>query len=902
MMKVQKRNGSFENVSFDKIQTRLLTLCQEPNLKPLNIDPTIVAQKVCSEIYDGVTTEELDILSSEISISLYSKNIDYKHLASRIVVSNHHKNTSGTFGDIVYRLHNYKKNGKGEPLINDDFYNLVQKNLELIENKINYIRDYNFDYFGYKTLERSYLLKIDGKIVERPQDMLMRVSLSIHRYDLDKAFETYEHMSKGDFIHATPTLFNAGTNREQFSSCFLLAMQDDSVQGIFDTLTDCAKISKHAGGIGLSIHNIRAKDSFIAGTNGISNGIVPMLRVFNDTARYIDQGGGKRNGSFAIYLEPWHADIFDFLELKKNHGNELERARDLFYGLWITDLFMERVKCNGKWSLFCPDKCPGLYEVYGEEFKELYTKYEDEGRYNRQVNAQELWFAILTSQIETGTPYLTYKDAANMKSNQKNLGTIKSSNLCTEIIEYTDKDETAVCNLASISLKNILKYKDTSNIKLKIYTKSGCMYCEAAKRLCDSKNIEYIVDSYENLILSEMKPHGVKFPQIYIVDSFDIINTHIGGYTELEQYLKPEIDYDSLRNTTRILVRNLNNIIDYNYYPTERTERSNMKHRPIGIGVQGLANLFYEMKCSFDSDIAKMYNEKIFECIYYAALDESCELSKIRESMMLEYKSLCQDFDKAYGMDSLNMGNDETYNNELYDKITHLKNILNPLDEEVFRDEYLGSYSSFIGSPVYNGELQFDMWHYDQNDSLNDWTTLRQKIKRYGIRNSLLLAPMPTASTSQILGNYECFEPVMSNIYTRRVLSGEYMVLNDYLVKDLNTFGMWNDDMKDMLIRNDGSIQTIEGIPQMIKDRYKTAWELKQKHIIDMAADRGKYICQSQSLNLFMEAPNFSKLSSMHFYAWQKGLKTGIYYLRSRPSSKAIQFTIAPETCENCSA
>ena len=900
MMKVQKRNGSFENVSFDKIQARLLTLCQEPNLKPLNIDPTIVAQKVCSEIYDGVTTEILDILSSEISISLYSKNVDYKHLASRIVVSNHHKNTSGTFGDIVDRLHNYKKNGKGEPLINDNFYNLVKNNLERIENKIDYIRDYNFDYFGYKTLERSYLLKIDSKIVERPQDMLMRVSLSIHRNDLDKAFETYEHISNKDFIHATPTLFNAGTTREQLASCFLLAMKDDSVTGIFDTLKDCALISKYSGGIGLHVHNIRSNSSFIKGTNGYSNGIFPMLRVFNDTARYIDQGGGKRNGSFAIYLEPWHADIFDFLELKKNHGNELERARDLFYGLWITDLFMERVKCNGKWSLFCPDKCPGLHEVYGEEFKKLYIKYEDEGRYNRQVNAQELWFAILTSQIETGTPYLTYKDAANMKSNQKNLGTIKSSNLCTEIMEYTDKDETAVCNLASISLKNILKYQNTSNIKLKIYTKNGCMYCDAAKRLCDSKGIEYIIDSYENLILSEVKPQGVKFPQIYIVDSFDIINTHIGGYTELEQYLKPEIDYDSLRNTTRILVRNLNNVIDYNYYPTERTERSNMKHRPIGIGVQGLANLFYEMKCSFDSDEAKMYNEKIFECIYYAALDESCELAKIRESMMLEYKSLCQEYD-------LNK------NDELYDKIKNLKDILNPIDEEVFRDEYLGSYSSFIGSPVYNGELQFDMWHNEvrnnevesetkQNDSLNDWTLLRNKIKMYGIRNSLLLAPMPTASTSQILGNYECFEPVMSNIYTRRVLSGEYMVLNDYLVKDLRIFDMWNDSMKDMLIKNDGSIQKIEGIPQMIRDRYKTAWELKQKHIIDMAADRGKYICQSQSLNLFMEAPNFSKLSSMHFYAWKKGLKTGIYYLRSRPSSKAIQFTIAPETCENCSA
>ena len=907
MMKVKKRDGSLENVSFDKIQKRLLTLCEEPNLEKLDIDPTIIAQKVCSEIYDGVTTEILDILSSETSISLYSKNIDYKVLASRIVVSNLHKNTEGKFSDVIKKLYNYKKNGKGEPLINERLYNLIcDKNSlhrDMIDDKIDYIRDYNFDYFGFKTLERSYLLKIDGKIVERPQDMLMRVSLSIHRNNLEKAFETYDNMSKGNFIHATPTLFNAGTMREQFSSCFLLAMQDDSVQGIFDTLTDCAKISKYAGGIGLSIHNIRAKDSFIAGTNGISNGIVPMLRVFNDTARYIDQGGGKRNGSFAIYLEPWHADIFDFLELKKNHGNELERARDLFYGLWITDLFMERVKCNGKWSLFCPDKCPGLDEVYGSEFKKLYSKYENEKLYNRQVDAQELWFAILTSQIETGTPYLTYKDAANLKSNQKNLGTIKSSNLCTEIIEYTDADETAVCNLASLSLKNILKYKDTSDLKLRIYSKNDCMYCEASKRLCDSKGIEYIVEDYNNLILAEVEPCNVKFPQIYILDNFDNNNTHIGGFVELEQYLKPEIDYEMLRSTTRILVRNLNNIIDYNYYPTERTERSNFKHRPIGIGIQGLANLFYEMKCSFDSDEAKMYNENIFECIYYAALDESCNIAKDREILMLKYKSMCDEYE------AIEEGKEKTME-ELHKEIEfkNLKKILNPLKEEYMRDEYLGSYSSFIGSPVYNGELQFDMWRNEVGhksevkSDLNDWTTLREKIKKYGIRNSLLLAPMPTASTSQILGNYECFEPVMSNIYTRRVLSGEYLVLNDYLVKDLRVFNMWNDDMKDMLIKNDGSIQKIEGIPQMIRDRYKTAWELKQKHIIDMAADRGKYICQSQSLNLFMEAPNFSKLSSMHFYAWQKGLKTGIYYLRSRPSSKAIQFTIAPETCENCSA
>jgi len=897
MMKVQKRNGSEENVSFDKIQGRLVKLCEEPNLKRLNIDPTVVSQKVCSEIYDGVTTEILDILSSEISIALYSKNKDYKDLASRIIVSNHHKNTDNKFSDVVDKLYNFNKNGKSEPLINQEFYNLVQHNKDIIDNKIDYMRDYNLDYFGYKTLERSYLLKVDGKIVERPQHLLMRVSLSIHRNDLEKAFETYDHMSNGDFIHATPTLFNAGTCREQFSSCFLLAMQDDSVQGIFDTLTDCAKISKYAGGIGLSIHNIRAKDSFIAGTNGHSNGIVPMLRVFNDTARYIDQGGGKRNGSFAIYLEPWHADIFDFLELKKNHGNELERARDLFYGLWITDLFMERVQENGKWSLFCPDKCPGLSDCYGKEFRDLYMKYENEGSYNRRVDAQKLWFAILTSQIETGTPYLTYKDAANSKSNQKNLGCIKSSNLCTEIIEYTDKDETAVCNLASVSLSSCLKYKDCSKLRIKIYSKPQCMYCIASKNLLNDLNIEYIEMDYNKLLLSGEKPFGVTFPQIYLVDNFD--NKHIGGYTELEQYLKPTFDYDKLKKLTGVLVRNLNNIIDYNYYPTERTERSNMRHRPIGIGVQGLANVFYEMKCSFDSNEAKDINSNIFECIYYASLEESCNISREREIIIKEYIELNNYIDST-----------ASENAKSRNSINNYKEKYHIIDREWMRDEYLGTYSSYIGSPMYNGELQFDMWQSETdksevnkvNDSLNDWTTLRAQIKMYGIRNSLLVAPMPTASTSQILGNYECFEPVMSNIYTRRVLSGEYMVLNDYLVRDLNIFDLWSDDMREKLIKNDGSVQNIDGIPQIIKDRYKTAWELKQKHIIDMAADRGKFICQSQSLNLFMEAPNFSKLSSMHFYAWKKGLKTGMYYLRSRPSSKAIQFTVAPEVCENCSA
>jgi len=907
-MKVQKRNGEMANVSFDKIQARLLTLCKDAKLKVLNIDPTIVAQKVCSEIYDGVTTEELDLLSSEIAIGLYTKNVEYKDLAARIVVSNHHKNTMSSFLKVIEQLYGYKKNGKGEPLINDRFYQLVKENGEKIENEIDYTKDYKFDYFGFKTLERSYLLKVNGEIVERPQHLLMRVSLSIHRNDLNKAFETYRHMSNGDFIHATPTLFNAGTNREQFSSCFLLSMQDDSVQGIFDTLTDCAKISKYAGGIGLSIHNIRAKDSFIAGTNGISNGIVPMLRVFNDTARYIDQGGGKRNGSFAIYLEPWHADIFEFLELKKNHGNELERARDLFYGLWISDLFMRRVKENKEWSLFCPDKCPGLHEVYGEEFETLYTKYENDGLYNKQVKAQDLWFAILTSQIETGTPYLTYKDAANRKSNQQNLGTIKSSNLCTEIIEYTDKDETAVCNLASVSLRSCLKYKDYSSLKFKVYSKPQCMYCDATKNLLESLDIECDVVDYNKLLLSGEKPAGVKFPQIYTTN-----NTHIGGYTELEQYLKPEFDYDKLKKLTRVLVRNLNNIIDYNFYPTEKTERSNFRHRPIGIGVQGLANVFYEMKCSFDSVEAKKINSDIFECIYYASLEESCNLAKEREEIMKVYKfahNTLRDLIKNWKPDreqsvanvELQRQKQNEIRKKLYEKMDN-NYPLNLIHAELDREEYLGTYSSYIGSPMYNGKLQFDLWlNEGVDDSLNDWTKLREDIEKYGIRNSLLVAPMPTASTSQILGNYECFEPVMANIYTRRVLSGEYMVLNDYLVKDLNTFNLWSDDMRETLIKNDGSVKDISGIPQMIKDRYKTAWELKQKHIIDMAADRGKFICQSQSLNLFMEAPNFSKLSSMHFYGWQKGLKTGMYYLRSRPSSKAIQFTVSPEVCENCSA
>ena len=881
VMRVQKRDGEFENVSFDKIMNRISSLCNEPGLKELNIDPTIIAQKICSEIYDGVETSKLDILSSEVSISLYSKNLDFKELASRIAISNHHKNTLGVFSEIMSNLHNFSSQGVSKPLINKEIYDLIMDNSEAIDNKIDYKRDYKYDYFGFKTLEKSYLLKIDGKIVERPQDMLMRVSLAIHRNNLDKAFETYDYMSNQYFIHATPTLFNAGTKREQFSSCFLLMMQDDSVEGIYDTLKDCALISQSAGGIGLAIHNIRAKGSFIAGTNGISNGIVPMLRNFNDTARYIDQGGGKRNGSFAIYLEPWHADIFEFLELKKNHGNELERARDLFYGLWINDLFMKRVKNNEKWSLFCPDKCKGLYDEWGEKFEELYIKYENEELYNKQVNAQELWFAILNSQIETGTPYLVYKDAANRKSNQQNLGTIKSSNLCTEIIEYTSKEETAVCNLASISLKSCLDPKDYDNMEFKIYSKPNCMYCDAAVNLLENHNIKYEKVSYETLLLSGEKPFGVKFPQIYLKNCIN--NTHIGGFTELEKYIRPDFNHSRLVDITKILVRNLNNIIDYNYYPTPKTKLSNFRHRPIGIGIQGLANVFYELKMGFDSDEAVKLNKDIFESIYYGSLVGSMELAKEREKDM---KSLKELYWKQPG---------------LLEEIKKLILKLNPTEEEYNRTEFLGTYSSYIGSPMHKGKLQFDLWEREVDDSQHDWTSLRGEIKKYGIRNSLLVAPMPTASTSHILGNFECFEPVMANIYSRRVLSGEFLVINDYMVKDLQIFNMWTPEMKDNLIKNDGSIQSITGIPDIIKERYRTSWELKQKKIIDMSSDRGQFICQSQSLNLFMEAPNYSRLSSMHFYAHGKGLKTGMYYLRSRASSKAIQFTIKPEICEMCS-
>ena len=878
-MRVQKRSGEYEDVSFDKILNRMKALSFGDEFsKKLNIDPSIIAQKVCSEIYDGVTTRELDTLASEIAISLYSTHPDYSVLAARIVVSNHHKNTDGKFSRKVARLRNVITDERSTPLVNKQFYELVMENAEEIESVIDYQRDYDFDFFGLKTLEKSYLYRVNKEMVERPQDMIMRVALSIHRNDLSKAFETYNLMSQHYFTHATPTLYNAGSNREQFASCFLLAMKDDSIKGIYETLADCASISQHAGGIGLHIHNIRSTNSFIAGTNGKSNGIVPMLRVFNDTARYVDQGGGKRNGSFAIYLEPWHPDIFEFLELKKNHGNELERARDLFYALWIPDLFMERVKSDGVWSLMCPNDCQTLSNVCGSEFKVLYENLEQQGSYRKQVSARKLWNAILTSQIETGTPYLLYKDACNLKSNQQNLGVIKSSNLCTEIVEYSSPEETAVCNLASVALKKFLVPKDVSDLKLKIYSKPQCVYCDMAKNLCNRLGVNYEVVSHKELLMSGETPRKVSFPKIFDVSTGGM--DPIGGFVELETFLRPTFDFDKLNEVVQVMTRNLNNIIDYNYYPTPETKTSNMRHRPIGLGVQGLANVFMELKISFTSEEAKQLNSDIFETIYYASMTASMELAKEREILL---------------KDSI----DDTFTLDETLSALEQKGI-QAISEELTRESHLGSYSSFVGSPLHRGRYQFDLWNHTPSDRY-DWSSLMENIKQYGVRNSLLVAPMPTASTAQILGNYECFEPIMSNIYTRRVLAGEYMVLNNYLVQDLMLCGRWSKEMKNKIIANDGSVQGIDEIPNCFKERYKTVWEMSQKDIIDMAADRGKYICQSQSLNLFMAAPDPNKLTSMHFYAWKKGLKTGIYYLRTRPSSKALQFTVKPQECESCS-
>jgi len=753
-MNVVKRDGRKEPIMFDKITDRIRKLNYELNSL---VDPVKVAMRVIEGLYDGVTTSELDNLAAEIAATMTTTHPDYAKLAARISVSNMHKNTKKSFSETMKDLYEYvnPRTGKKAPLLSDEVYKIIEKNAEKLDSSVIYNRDFSYDYFGFKTLERSYLLKLNGKIAERPQHMLMRVSIGIHLDDIDSALKTYELMSKKYFTHATPTLFNSGTPKPQMSSCFLLAMKDDSINGIYDTLKQTAKISQSAGGIGLSIHNVRATGSYIAGTNGTSNGIVPMLRVFDGTARYVDQGGGKRKGSFAIYIEPWHADIFDFLELKKNHGKEEMRARDLFYAMWTPDLFMKRVEEDSTWTLMCPNECPGLFDCHGEEFEKLYIKYEKEGKGRKTINARELWEKILESQIETGTPYMLYKDSSNRKSNQKNLGTIRSSNLCTEILEYTSKDEVAVCNLASIALS--------------MFVKDG------------------------------------------------------------------EFDHQALFDVTKQVTKNLNRVIDRNYYPVKEAENSNFRHRPIGLGVQGLADTFILLRLPFTSDEAKKLNQEIFETLYFAAVTSSMEEAKI---------------DKPY--------------------------------------------QSYKGSPISEGEFQHNLWGI-KDDELSgrwDWKGLRKLVKKHGVRNSLLVAPMPTASTSQILGNNECFEPYTSNIYTRRVLSGEFIVVNKHLLEDLVNLGLWNEDLKQELMRNNGSVQNIKGIPDDIKELYRTVWELSMKDIIDMARQRGYFIDQSQSLNLFVEGATMSKLTSMHFYGWKSGLKTGMYYLRTKSAVDAIKFTL----------
>ena len=764
-MYVVKRDGKKEPVMFDKITARVRKLCY--GLNDL-VDPIKISMRVIEGIYDGVSTSELDNLAAEIAATLTTTHPDFAKVAARIAVSNLHKNTKKSFSETVKDLHEYvnPRTGKKASMIAEDVYKIIMDNANKLDSTIIYNRDFGYDFFGFKTLERSYLLKINGHIVERPQHMLMRVSIGIHKEDIDAAIETYELMSKRFFTHATPTLFNAGTPKPQMSSCFLLQMQDDSIGGIYDTLKQTAKISQSAGGIGLSIHNVRATGSYIRGTNGTSNGIVPMLRVYNDTARYVDQGGGKRKGSFAVYLEPWHADIFQFLDLKKNHGKEEMRARDLFFAMWIPDLFMKRVEEDGEWTLMCPNECPHLFDTYGDEFEKLYQGYEEVGKGRKTIKARELWEKILEAQIETGNPYMLYKDAVNRKSNHKNLGTIRSSNLCTEIMEYTAPDEVAVCNLASIAIP---------------------------------------------MFISET-PEGEKF-----------------------------FDHKKLYKVTKKITKNLNTVIDQNYYPIPEAENSNMRHRPVGIGIQGLADAFILLRMPFTSEEAKKLNKDIFETIYFAALTSSMEIAKVD-----------------------------------------------------------GPYSTYKGSPISQGEFQFNMWniHEDELSGNWDWNNLRESILEHGVRNSLLVAPMPTASTSQILGNNEAFEPYTSNIYTRRVLSGEFIVVNKHLLEDLVQLGLWNNDMKEDIMRANGSVQHIESIPQDIKELYKTVWELSMKDIIDMARHRGYFIDQSQSLNLFMKDPDFSKLTSMHFYAWKSGLKTGMYYLRTKSAVNAIQFTVSKKSEE----
>ena len=811
-MRVTKRNGKLQEIAFDKILERVRKLGQEAKVQ---INYSALTMKVIDQLYDKIETTKIDELAGEQCASLSTQHPDYGTLASRIVISNHQKNTDSDFLNVVNNLYEFTNvNGENKPLVSHSLWDFTNNFSKELNDMIDYNRDYLIDYFGFKTLERAYLFRVNNVVVERVQHMWMRVAIGIHgditepmslragRELLSLVKETYDLLSQKYFTHATPTLFNAGTPRPQLSSCYLIAMEDDSIDGIFNTLKDCAHISKWAGGIGLHIHNVRAKGSHIQGTNGTSNGLVPMLRVFNNTARYVDQGGNKRNGSFAIYLEPWHADVEDFLEMRKNHGDEESKARDLFYALWISDLFMERVKSNAKWSLFCPHECPGLSDVYGDKFEKLYEKYESDGKARKTMNARDLWFKILDAQMETGTPYILYKDSANEKSNQQNLGTIKSSNLCCEIIEYSDANETAVCNLASIGLPTFV------NEETKTF------------------------------------------------------------------------DYEKLHYVTKVVTTNLNKVIDVNFYPTEKTKTSNLRHRPIGIGIQGLADVFVLLDLPFQSDEAKEINKLIFETIYHASLERSNEIAIERTNKIKQHMNTLSE-------------------SELLDLIGDKS------------PDLLGVYNSFEGSPASKGILQFDMWDVSPSDRY-DWTTLKESIKKYGLRNSLLVAPMPTASTSQILGYNECFEPFTSNLYSRRTLAGEFVVVNKYLMKELIQLGCWNEEIKNNIILNKGSVQQLTVLSEHIRNKYKTVWEIPMKHVIDMAADRGAFICQSQSLNLWVEDPTYNVLTSMHFYSWKKGLKTGIYYLRRKAKHQAQQFTIEPknvkpteerdEICEMCSA
>ena len=958
-MFVTKRDGKEEIMNNKKILERTKKVGERCGVI---IDYTMLIQKVMDQLFNKIKTSEIDELMCQICASMGTTDYNYYKLASALCISNHQKEGSSDFVENYEKIYN-----KNEGYLSESFFMIIRKHANVFRSFIDDNKDYDIDFFGFKTLERAYLMKKDNKICERIQHLWLRVAIQIHGEHLEKVKETYQGLSNKYFIHATPTLFNSGTKRPQLSSCYLLAMEDDSIQGIFNTLQDCASISKWAGGIGLHIHNIRAKNTKIIGTNGKSNGIVPMLKVFNHTARYVDQGGGKRSGSFAIYLEPWHADIEDFLELRKNHGDEEMRARDLFYALWIPDLFMKKVEKDDYWYLMCPNQCPGLSECFDEAFEILYNRYIDEGKYNKRIKARELWFQILDSQMETGTPYMLYKDSINRKSNQQNIGMIKSSNLCCEITEYSDENETAVCNLASIALSQFVKpiCKLNCEKEIKIYSKSSCVYCKMAKALMRDFGL-----TYEEIIMDEdetrqsfykeqselLKTEIKSVPQIFM-DSL-----YIGGYQQLKEKLFYEFDFVKLQNIKEIVTENLNHIIDCNFYPTEKTYISNMNHRPIGIGVQGLADAFAKLDIAYDSDEAQQLNKDIFETIYFGAMKRSNELAKTRNDSILQLQQefmfdlfsniegylqwFVPFFKKKYYSKDFIYFEKVSKEYKISKNITDLYHNTKPTMEEIFgkrlykifsdyiekqeninqhnyhlydscdenynlflrHDKHHGAYSSFEDSPLSKGKFQFDLWNVKPS-SRYDWESLRNSIQEYGVRNSLCVAPMPTASTSQILSNNECFEPFTSNIYSRRTLAGEFVVINKYLMKELNERGLWNHELKNKIIEQKGSIQKIEEIPSSIKKKYKIVWDMSMKRLIDMAKDRGAFVCQSQSMNLWVEDPNYKNLTSMHFYAWRSGLKTGIYYLRRKAKHQAQQFTIEPnqvlqessEECEMCS-